>query len=125
VPPEAELERMVAEALAGFNEAVRGRDFTAFYGTLSDVWKKETTPQRLQQTFHEFLDKDIDIGFIKDVRPRFTPRAAVNDRGVLTVAGHYPTQPSQVGFDLDYVQERGGWKLAAIGVSVGKGSTAE
>src|SRR5262249_49717206 len=39
VPPAAELERMVAEALLGFNQAVRARDFTAFYGQLSDVWK--------------------------------------------------------------------------------------
>jgi hypothetical protein len=125
VPPEAELERMVAEALLGFNQAVRARDFTAFYGTLADVWKKETTPQRLQQTFQEFLDKDIDIGPIKDVKPRVAPPAAVNDKGILVVAGHYPTQPSQVRFELEYAQERGGWKLTGIAVSVGKGGTAE
>ena len=53
---------MVAEALLGFNQAVRTKDFTAFYGQLSDVWKKETTPERLRTTFQEFLDKDIDIG---------------------------------------------------------------
>jgi hypothetical protein len=100
VPPDAELERMVAEALLGFNQAVRARDFTAFYGKLSDVWKKETTPQRLQQTFQEFLDTNIDISSIKNVKPRVAPSAAVNDRGVLVVAGHYPTQPSQVRFEL-------------------------
>jgi hypothetical protein len=124
VPPEAELERIVAEVLLDFNQAVRARDFTDFYGKLSDVWKKETSPQRLRQTFQAFLDKNIDISPIKDVKPRISP-PAVNDRGVLVVAGHYPTQPSRVRFELEYAQERGGWKLMGIAVSVGKGGTAE
>src|SRR5439155_15954864 len=94
---------------------------TAFYGMLADLWKKETTPQRLQKTFQEFLDKDIDIGAIKDVKPRVAPPTAVNDKGVLVVAGHYPTQPFRVRFELEYARERGGWKLTGIAASVGKG----
>jgi hypothetical protein len=125
VPPEAELERMVAQALLGFNQAVRAGDFTAFYGTLADAWKKETTPQRLCRTFQEFVDKDIDIGAIKDVKPRVAPPAAVNDRGMLVVAGQYPTRPSQVRFELEYAREQGGWKLSGISVGVGKGSAPE
>jgi hypothetical protein len=118
-PPKEELERMVAEALLGFNQAVHARDFTAFYSQLSDVWKKETTPQRLQTSFQEFLDKNIDIGPIKDVKLQLASPAAVNDRGKLIVAGHYPTQPSQVRFKLEYANERSCWKLTGIAVSVG------
>jgi hypothetical protein len=124
-PPAAELERMVAEALLDFNRAVRTRDFTAFYGNLSDVWKKETTPERLRETFRVFQDKDIDIGPIKDVKPQVAPPAVVNDRGVLVVAGHYPTEPSQVQFELEYARERGDWKLSGIAVRVGKDGAAE
>jgi hypothetical protein len=119
MPEAAELERLVAEALLGFNRAVRAKDFTAFYGTLADVWKKETTPPRLQTAFQVFLDQDIDIGPIKDLKPQFAPPPAVNDKGVLAVAGHYPTTP-QVRFELEYAHERGGWKLRGISVSVGK-----
>ena len=125
VPPDAELERMVAEALLSFNRAVQARDFTAFYGTLSDVWKKETTPQQLQRVFQEFADKNIDIGPIKDLKPRLVPSAELNDKGVLVVAGHYPTQPSQVRFELEYANERFGWKLMGITVRVGKGVASD
>jgi hypothetical protein len=38
MPPEAELERMIAEALLGFNQAVQARDFAAFYDQLAAVW---------------------------------------------------------------------------------------
>ncbi|MFL5243408.1 MAG: DUF4864 domain-containing protein [Gemmataceae bacterium] len=124
VPPQAEQERMAAEALLSLNQAVRVGDFTAFYGRLSDIWKKETTPLRLKQAFQEFLDKNIDIGAIKDFKPEIAP-PAVSDMGVLEMAGHYPTQPSQVGFKLKYANERGGWKLTSIAVSVGKGDAAK
>jgi hypothetical protein len=120
VPPEPELERMVAEALLAFNQAVKAKDFTAFYGNLSEVWKKETTPERLRQIFQEFIDKNIDIGGIKDVKPRVPPLAGLSDRGVLVIAGHFPTQPSQVRFELKYANEGRGWKLMGIAVSVGE-----
>ncbi|HEY1375771.1 MAG TPA: hypothetical protein VGF55_03220 [Gemmataceae bacterium] len=120
MPPTAETERMAADALLAFNGAVRAKDFTAFYGTLADVWKKQTAPQQLQATFREFIDKDIDIGAIKGTKPRLAPPPAVNDKGVLVVAGEYPTRPAPVRFELEYVPERGGWKLMGISLSVGK-----
>jgi hypothetical protein len=125
VPSAAELERMVGDALLGFNEAVRARDFTSFYATLSDVWKKQTTPEDMQKTFQVFIDKDIDIGPIASVKPQVAPPPAVNDKGVLLVAGHYPTRPSQVRFELEYTHERAGWKLLGISVGVRKATTGE
>jgi hypothetical protein len=119
VPPEAELARMVTETLLDFNQAVQEGDFTAFYGKLSDVWKRQTTPQQLQTIFHEFLEQRIDIGPIRDLMPQIAPSAVVNDNGVLVVAGKYPTQPSQVRFELQYTRERDRWKLMSISLGVG------
>jgi hypothetical protein len=124
VPPAAELERMAAEALLAFNRAVQAGDFTAFYGTLSELWKKQTTPEKLRATFREFIDKKIDIAPIRDLTPRFAPPPAVNEQGVLVVTGQYPTEPSRVRFELEYVREGGGWALMGITVRVGKGDAA-
>ncbi len=120
VPADAELRRMALTALQDFNRAVKAKDFTPFYESLSDLWKKETTPEQLQKIFHEFSDKNIDIGGIKDVAAQFAPPAAVNDKGTLVLAGHYPTQPSRVRFQLEYIHEPAGWRLTAIQVNVGK-----
>jgi hypothetical protein len=119
VPPEAELERIATTTLLDFDQAVQSRDFAEFYGTLSDVWKKQTTPQQLQTIFQEFIDKDIDIGAIKDFQPQLTRPAAVNDNGVLVIAGEYTTAPQPVRFELEYAHERTGWKLLGISVNVG------
>jgi hypothetical protein len=121
VPPKAELERIATGTLLEFNHAVQARDFTDFYGVLSDVWKEQTTPQQLQMTFREFLDKNVDIGTIQEVKPQLARPAAVSDQGILAIAGEYPSQPRPVQFELEYTRERGAWRLMGISVNVGRG----
>ena len=119
VPAENELERLALESLLSFREAVQAQDFTAFHATLADALKREAPPDRLRKSFHEFIDRKIDIAPIKAIKPVFKS-STVDERGQLTVAGHYPTEPLQVRFRLTYVHERGGWKLVGIDVHAGK-----
>lgn len=120
VPRMPEREHMVAEALLSFNQAVQDKDFTSFYNTLSEIWKKEITPKKLQRVFQEFIDQEINIAPIMNLKPRMTPRAELNDKGMLVLEGHYATRPSQVRFELEYSNETSGWKLSGITVRVGK-----
>jgi hypothetical protein len=53
----------------------------------------------------------------------FSNQLKFHVRPPLAVTGHYPIQPSRVGFELEYAFERGGWKLMGIAVSVEKGGT--
>jgi hypothetical protein len=119
VPTLADQDRMVAEALLDFNQAVRTKDFVPFYGKISELWKKQTTPALLRKAFQVFIDQDIDIGGIKDVNPKVS-LAGLSEESALTIAGYYPTKPSQVRFELKYVNESAGWKLMGISVNVGK-----
>jgi hypothetical protein len=125
VPSETALERLITESLMDLNQAVQTADFTAFHDKLSDDWKKQTTPQALLKAFQGFVDEKIDIGAIKQSHPRVAPPAAVNDNGVLVVAGHYPVQPSRVGFKLKYEDEGSGWKLIGVSVKVGADETSD
>lgn len=124
VPPAEELRGLVTNSLLAFSEAVQPEDFVAFHADLADVWKKETTPERLRAVFREFIDKRIDIAGIRNVEPQIAP-PAVSETGVLTLAGHYPTRPSQVRFELEYRPSRLGWKLSGVALNVGKADAAE
>jgi hypothetical protein len=119
VPAKEELDRLVLETLLGFNQAVRNKDFTAFHEKLSAGLKKGVTPEKLLASFHDFVDKKIDISPIKTAEPQFAPPPSVNENGVLIVNGHYPTQPTRVRFRLNYVKEGAMWKLSFISVNVG------
>lgn len=119
VPAQADLDRMVAEALLDFNQAVRTKDFAAFYDKLSELWKKQTNPELLRKALQAFIDKDIDIEGIKDVKPKIA-LASLSEGSALTIAGYYPTEPSRVRFELKYASESAGWKLMGISVNIGK-----
>jgi hypothetical protein len=120
VPPEADLRGMATEVLLEFNKAVKAGDFTQFHARTSAPWKKQITPQKMQEAFQKFIDNHIDIGAIKEVEPRFDPPAPADEDGVLVVKGHYPTRPSQVHYTLEYLRESGAWKLLGIHVNVGE-----
>jgi hypothetical protein len=124
-PPAAELEALVTDSLLEFNEAVRAADFVRFHGTLANVWKRQTSPQQLRATFQAFIDRQIDIGPIADVKPQLSAPAAVSEKGTLAVEGRYPTRPWQVRFGLEYTREGGRWRLTSIAVNVGKADTAD
>lgn len=118
VPDKADLPRMATETLLEFNNAFQAKDFKPFYAKISDLWKREITAEKLQQTFQEFIDKDINIGPIKNIDPKLDP-LTVEGNGILVLKGRYPTRPSSVLFTLRYVRESGKWKLSGIAVHIG------
>jgi hypothetical protein len=119
VPSDADLEKLVTGSLLEFNQAVLAKDFGKFYEQLAGVWKKETSAEQLKKTFGAFIDNEIDIGPINNVKPRIEPRPQIDSRGALIVTGFYPTKPSQVKFELKYFHERGAWRLFGISIKVG------
>jgi len=120
VPQSGDAERMISQTLLDFNNAVRSKNFTAFHSSLSDAWKKQSTPTSLQESFKEFIAKNIDIGGIKDHKPEVALPQHPTSNNTLQLKGRYQTTPAPVGFELEYANERGDWKLQNISIRVGK-----
>lgn len=124
-PPSAEDgRRLVTDTLLKFNAAVLAGDFTAFHADLADVWKRQITPEQLREEFRQFVEKRIDIGAIENLEANLR-RPVVNGEGVLILAGHFPTEPSRVKFELFYQHDPAGWKLASISINVGPGEKTD
>ena len=73
-------------------------------------------PDRLQQAFKEFADKQIDIELIGALKPTYEPEPLVDASGRLVVKGWFPTDPMRVAFSLDFIPSDGEWKLISINV---------
>ncbi|HVF70684.1 MAG TPA: hypothetical protein VM940_03655 [Chthoniobacterales bacterium] len=114
VPSETELKSMTLETLLTFNKGVQAKDFTGFYKDIAKLWQEQTTPEKLQGLFQDFIDKELDISPIKKLEPVFNKPAEINSDDVLVVNGYYPTTPKRVVFKLQYLQEQGDWKLVGI-----------
>lgn len=105
---------MTLETLLTFNKGVQAKDFTGFYKDIAKLWQEQTTPEKLQGLFQDFIDKELDISPIKKLEPVFNKPAEINSDDVLVVNGYYPTTPKRVVFKLQYLQEQGDWKLVGI-----------
>ena len=122
LPRGGEVERLVSQTLLDFNHAIKTKNFTAFHDSLSQRWKKQSTPSSLQAAFQEFIDKKIDIASIKDHKPEVVPPQHLTGDNTLQLKGQYQTAPSPVGFELEYANEKGDWKLLNISIRVGGAS---
>ena len=116
VPSETELKSMTLESLLSFNKGVQAKDFTAFYGEIAKLWQEQTTPEKLQEAFNDFIEKGLDISSIKKAEPVFNKPAEINSDGLLVIYGYYPTTPKRTVFQMKYLKEEGEWKLVGIKV---------
>jgi hypothetical protein len=119
IPDQDELKTMTDSAITSFGKAVKKKDFSGFYKEIAGMWQKETTPEKLNEAFKDFFDKDIDLpAAIKGMEPVFNQKAHIEGEGVLVLKGYYPTTPNRIVFQLKYIQEEGEWKLVGINVNL-------
>jgi hypothetical protein len=112
----SEAKALALQTLLDWDAAIKANDFSAFYNNIADIWKKEVTPIGLRESFKAFIDAEADIAGIADVDPVLSEPPKVNDAGLLSIKGHYPTNPLKVFFELGYMWERQGWRLVRINV---------
>jgi hypothetical protein len=101
-----------------FALAVKAKDFTAFYRNISKFWKAKTSADELAQIFKVFIDQEIDLTVLDNLRPVLSKNPALNAQGWLVVEGQYDTKPAAVDFILKYKKEDPDWKLVGIEVNV-------
>lgn len=117
IPSENELQEMAKTTLLDFNEAIQDEDFTTFYSNISRLWQKQTTPDKLKDTFNVFIEKKVDFATISSLDANFSSNPRVDDsKGFkeLVLDGRYNTSPLPTKFTLKYTPEGREWKLTGI-----------
>ena len=117
IPRDDELQDMVKTTLLDFNDAVTSADFTTFYGTISKLWQRQTSPAKLEDTFKVFIDGKNNFSAIRSKEAEFSSNPKVDDsKGFkeLVLEGKYDTSPLPTKFTLKYTPESKNWKLTGI-----------
>jgi hypothetical protein len=118
-PPEpAQQEILIKTTLMTFNDANLTQNYTVLHSKLSKPFRDQFSPDRLKEVFKPFVEQKIDIDLIAAKTPVADKPAEVDDRGVLSLNGHFDTTPSHVFYDLGYVMSDGEWKPIKINVNV-------
>jgi len=116
IPPGEVLIRLTNDAVEELAHAINGRDFNAFYGSISRLWQRQTTPEELHRAFTLFTAQNINLLPALETPPLFDAPPSVDASGVLALEGHYPVEQKPVGFTLKFIHEEDDWKLLAINV---------
>lgn len=118
VPGNDELKSLTNSSIVAFGEAINDKDFSGFYLDIADLWQEQTSAEKLQESFKDFFDKDVDLpAAIKGIEPVFDKPATIDSNGILLVEGYYPTKPNRIVFQLKYITEEQDWKLFGIHVA--------
>jgi hypothetical protein len=119
VPSEDEMQDIVKRTLLDFNDAIQKKDFNDFHKTISKVWQKQITPEKIKESFQAFIDGDANFSEIRTMTAKFTsPAEITKSTGVKTLEskGEYATSPNSTEFELKYIAEGKEWKLIGLKV---------
>jgi hypothetical protein len=104
-----------------FVTSLEAGDMTHFHGAISRLWRSQYSVADLEEAYRVFLDLRVDYGELNRLVPQLDAAPAVDGRGVLTLAGHFPTEPNRARFEYSYVREDGQWKPLGLHMRIGSG----
>ncbi len=120
VPIPIVQEALIKATLLTFNDANITGNYDVLYAKLSKPFRDKFPPERLKEVFKVFADKHVDFKIIAAKAPIAKQEPSVNDKGVLSLYGHFDTTPSHVYYELEYIMSDGEWKPIRIDVNIRK-----
>ena len=122
VPSDRVLEALVKSSLLSLNDANVTGNYAVLHAKLSKPFREQFPPEKLKATFKEFSQGNADFDIIAAMKPAYDPPPEVDGDGKLVVKGSFPTEPSRLLFELEYIPSDGEWKLIRIHVKLDSNS---
>jgi hypothetical protein len=113
-PAKADGVALVKQSIHDFVVSVDKKNMEHFRGTVSQLWRKQITTEKLNEAFKPIMDSGANWAVLDSFEPVLSSDGKVDDNGVLLLAGHYPTKPRQVYFEQKFIYEGVAWKLVGF-----------
>jgi len=109
---EDDYMKLSLSSVGYFKEAIKNKDFTPFYNSISNIWKKQTSIEELKKAFANILKSSDVVLDILQREPKLKEKK-IDDKSLLHITLEYPATAKSVGAEvkLDYLKEDGEWKL--------------
>ena len=118
VPPDADVLALVRRTTGRFAEAVAAGDLTLFLRTTARAFRERFSARQFEQAFRGFVEQQVNLAALERFEQLLDGPPALDEGGVLTLAGHFPTRPSQVRFRYEYRYRHLDWQLIGIDLAV-------
>ena len=118
LPSEPENEKIVLDTTLTFAQAVNTKDLSLFRNQTTKEFKAEFSHEQFETAFGGFIEQEINLLPVATLKPVFHTPPALDEGGTLILRGYFPTRPSQVEFDYNYLWRSGGWKISGVSLEI-------
>lgn len=116
ISPEQALY-LIRSSLLTLNDANRTGNYTVLRDLAAPAFQARNSAADLALIFSDLRRRKFDLYAVATEAPELTAPPAVNENGLLVLAGYFPTRPKQIRFELVYQAVDNNWRLHSISVA--------
>lgn len=111
-----QIRSMTETHMKALFEGAHTGNYAALHALGAPSFRERNSPATLRQIFSTVWQEDVDPKPILKYVPEEKGKPYFDDRGMLHLAGYYPTEPLQVHYALTLQAVERGWRLFGISV---------
>jgi len=108
---------LIRSSLLTLNDANRTGNYTVLRDLATPAFQARNSAADLALTFSDLRRRNFDLYAVATEAPQLTAPPAVNEHGLLVLAGYFATRPKQIRFELVYQVVDNHWRLHSISVA--------
>ena len=117
VPNIYELTILVNETLTALNNANRTGNYSVLRDLGSKSFKRLNSKAQLAKIFAGQRNRQLDISAALLYSPVFTSPPKINQKGLLHLKGHIPTEPFHLKFVLIFDKSKHHWQIVTLSIA--------
>ncbi len=115
VPLPETILIMTRTTLLMVGQANHATNYSVLRALASSNFREKNSEAALAEAFAKVRDVSLDYWSAATIVPVFTDMG-ISDNGSLRLAGHLPTRPVEMTFQLVFVMQDGGWRIDGLGI---------
>jgi hypothetical protein len=115
---------LIRSTLLTLNDANRSGNYTVLRDLAAPGFQTKNTAADLARIFADLRTRHVDLFAVALLAPQMTAPPRI-ENGMLRLTGIFPTQPSQITFDLLFQSVANQWRLFGISAQVPNAPVAE
>lgn len=108
---------LIRSTILRLNDALLTGNFTVMRDLAAPSFTQANSAGRLYQIFANLSAQGIDLSAVAILAPQLPETPAIDQKGRLRIKGHFPGQPVQINFDMQFETVDRRWRLLALSIN--------
>jgi hypothetical protein len=123
VPSAESILIMIRTTLVNLDAAMATGNYTVFRDLAAPSFREANNAGRLYQIFSDVSARRISLSAVAILAPKLPEPPAIDANKRLRISGHFPGEPVQINFDLQFEAVASQWRLFGIAVHPAKSAS--